>query len=399
MALLTRNVFVSRLHDMQALMKDHRLDALVLMRADMVQFATNFAVDVETWERPIALIVTANGEMSLLLNELSTGGIRIAADQARLWLDESHIRYYAEHPRVSSRLPLLPEWSCTFATMLADAGLRFGSIGCDVASPLLAAAMQYLPGATLRPMFPALAALRWQKHPEEIANMRALAALADWAQERYMENIRPGRLVQELDASMAALFYEEGAKRFPGEDLMIKVFLTLSGPASAAPHGDGAQGGARFESGHGIVNAVIPSLNGSVIESERTYFCGKPSGEQVRYYAAALRATEAAADQAVAGRPLSGIDAAAQTVLEQAGLAHHIRHRTGHGMGILHHEFPADMAFNHRPLLEREVFSIEPALYVDGLGGFRIDNTVVVADEKPEILTHSPTALQDIVLA
>jgi Xaa-Pro aminopeptidase len=398
MALLTRDVHVQRHKDMQALMNEHRLDALIFTRADMVQYATNFAVDVETWERPIALIVTADGAMSLLLNELSIGGIRIFSKLNKLWLDESHIHYYAEHPRVAARLPLLAEWSETFAAMLVKAGLRFGRIGCDASHPLLAGAMQLLPGASLQAMFPAIACLRWQKHPEEIANMRALAELADWVQGKYIENIRPGRLVQELDASMAALFYEEGARRFPGEDLLVKVFMSLSGPASAAPHGDGAQGGARFESGHGIVNAVIPSLNGSVIENERTYFCGKPSSDQIRFYETALSATNAATEQAVAGRPLSGIDVAAQEIFERAGLSQHVRHRTGHGMGILHHEFPADMAFNHRPLLEREVFSVEPALYIDNLGGFRIDNSVVVGHGKPEILTHSPTRLVDVIL-
>lgn len=398
MAILTYKVFEQRLLAMQALMKEHRLDALVFMRADMVQYATNFVVDVETWERPIALIVTADGQMSLLMNELSMGGVRIFAAHGKLWIDEEKVVYYAEHPRVTNRLPVLAEWSDAFSSMLVKAGLRFGRIGCDMSHPLLVAAVQTLPSSSLQVMFPAISSLRWQKHPEELANMRALAELADWAQARYIENIRPGQLVQSLDARMAAEFYEEGARRFPGEDLMIKVFLSLSGPASAAPHGDSSQGGACFESGHGVVTAVIPSLNGSVIENERTYFCGKPSNEQIRLYEVALAATEAATEQVIAGNPLSNIDAAAQDVFERAGVAQHVRHRTGHGMGILHHEFPADMAFNHRQLLEREVFSVEPALYIDNLGGFRVDNTVVVRGDKPEILTHSPIRLNEIVI-
>ena len=69
--------------------------------------------------------------------------------------------------------------------------------------------------------------------------MREAASLADWTQAQYRENIRPGRLVQELDAAMAALAYAEAARRFPGEELQMSCF-TLSGPASAAPHGDGA---------------------------------------------------------------------------------------------------------------------------------------------------------------
>ncbi|WP_204313038.1 hypothetical protein, partial [Stenotrophomonas maltophilia] len=61
--------------------------------------------------------------------------------------------------------------------------------------------------------------LRWVKHAEEIQLMREIAGLTDWVQDRYRENIRPGRLVQELDMSMAALMAEESARRFPGEAL------------------------------------------------------------------------------------------------------------------------------------------------------------------------------------
>lgn len=398
MAILTQDVHAYRVEHMKKLMAEHRLDALIFMRADMIQYAINFAVDVETWERPIAIIVTVNGDTLALLNELSIGNIKVSMAQGKLWLAEDRIQYYAEHPRIEARMPLAPQWGETMAQLLVKAGLRFARVACDMAHPLLDEAARILPEAKLLSMFPAISALRWQKHPEELANMRAVATLADWVQIQYMENIRPGRLVQELDASMAALFYEEGARRFPGEDLLVKVFLTLSGPASAAPHGDGAQCGARFEPGHGIVNAVIPYLNGSIIENERTYFCGNPSSEQAHLYEAALGATQAAAEQAVAGNPLSAIDAAAQRVFETTGLALHVRHRSGHGMGIMHHEFPADMAFNHRPLLEREVYSVEPGLYVDGLGGFRIDNTVVVGREHAEILTHSPSKLADVII-
>ncbi|MBU6498073.1 MAG: M24 family metallopeptidase, partial [Rhodospirillales bacterium] len=204
---------------------------------------------------------------------------------------------------------------------------------------------------------------------------------------------RPGRLVQELDMAMAAQMAEEGARRFPGEHLEIMRCWTLSGPASAAPHGDGRQSGARIEAGHGMVNIVIPRVNGLVVENERTWFCGTPTPQQVRLFEAATAANEAAAAAAVTGAPVSAIDAAAQGVIEQAGFGAHILHRTGHGIGVIGHEFPEDMAFNNRPLLDREVYSAEPGLYVYGLGGFRHDDTVVVG-AVPEVLTRAPKDLR-----
>jgi Xaa-Pro aminopeptidase len=223
--------------------------------------------------------------------------------------------------------------------------------------------------------------------------MRQIASLTDWMQERYRENIHPGRKVHELDASMALLMGQEAARRFPGENLEILRCWTLSGPASAAPHGDGKQLGARIERGHVLINLIIPRLNGLVVENERTWFCGKPSTDQIKYFAVAQAANEAALEAAVTGARVSQMDEAAQAVIEKAGMGHLVLHRTGHGMGILGHEFPHDTAFNHRLLLENEVYSVEPGLYVFGLGGFRKDDTVVVGSE-PEVLTHAPGDLK-----
>lgn len=190
---------------------------------------------------------------------------------------------------------------------------------------------------------------------------------------------------------MAALAYSEAARRLPGEELQMSCY-TLSGPASAAPHGDGRSIGARIERGHGLVNIVEPRLNGLVIENERTWFCGKPTARQMLLFEAARNATIAACEAAVTGNSVCGIDAAARKVFEAAGVSNLIRHRTGHGMGLECHEYPEDMAFNTRPLMEREVYSAEPGIYEWGLGGFRHDDTVVVGS-RPEVLTKSPKDL------
>jgi Xaa-Pro aminopeptidase len=72
-------------------------------------------------------------------------------------------------------------------------------------------------------------------------------------------------------------------------------------------------------------------------------------------------------------------------------------HRAGHGIGLRGHDLPEDMAFNERPLREGEVYTIEPGIYLWGVGGFRIDDTVVVADP-PERLTTTPRDLEGVTL-
>lgn len=376
---------------MRDLMDRENFDALAFTQGDFFQFATNFQTDVLPWERPIVCIVPRNGEPFAILNELSTNHWRFTAEGQRLWVSDA--TFYAEHPRLRSRVPLAPQWVDLVASKLKSAGLQRSRIGVDALGGPLARAPGVLPDLRLINATGDCRALRFVKHPEEIALMREIAALSDWVQERYREAIRPGRLVQEMDMAMAALMAEESARRFPGEHLEIMRCWTLSGPASCAPHGDGRSSGARIEKGHGLVNIVIPRVNGLVVENERTWFCGQPSQRQIALFEAATAANEAACSAAVTGKPVSSIDAAAQEVLERAGVADLILHRTGHGMGVLGHEFPEDMPFNSRLLMEREVYSAEPGIYEWGLGGFRHDDTVVVG-ERPEILTKAPKDLR-----
>ncbi|WP_158902257.1 Xaa-Pro peptidase family protein [Burkholderia sp. L27(2015)] len=385
-----------RLTKMRELMAHTRVDALIFTTADFFQWATNFHVDVQTWERPIAVCIPASGEPFAVMNELSTNHMRFARERLSVWLED--VSFYAEHPKTSDRQPLLAQVPELIAERLKQAGLARSRIGIDAASGPLGRAATLLPELKLISLTAEVRELRWVKTQEELVVMRAAASLSDWVQDRYRENIRPDRLVQELDFQMASAMVEEGARRFPGENLEVLRCWTLSGPPSASPHGDGASCGARIKAGDGLVNIVIPRLNGIVIENERTWFCGKPSSDQAKYYEVARAANAAALEAAVTGRPVSGIDAAAQQVIENAGCGSFIKHRTGHGMGVIGHEFPEDMAFNHRALRADEVYSAEPGLYVFGLGGFRLDDSVVVG-EVPEILTTTPKTLAHATIA
>ncbi len=387
---LTQATYRYRSEKMQRVMDALKLDALLFTSADFFQFATNFHTDVQPWERPIFAVFARNGDPFLVMNELSTNHVRFSIEKSKLWVTD--ISFYAEHPKVGDRLPLLTQVHELLAERLRAAGLARARIGVEGSSGLLAAVNRILPELQWRPCLAEMRSLRWQKHEEELKVMEAAAGIADWVQDRYRENIRPGRLVQELDFAMASLWVQEAAERFPGEHFEVIRTWTLSGPASASPHGDGASCGQRIREGDVLVNIIIPRLNGLAIENERTWFCGKPTARQAALWTAAKDANEAAVAAAKTGNPVSAIDAAAQAVIEKAGFAEYIKHRTGHAIGVIHHEYPEDMAFSFRPLLDNEVYSAEPGLYVYGIGGFRLDDTVVVGAQ-PRTLTHTPRTL------
>jgi Xaa-Pro aminopeptidase len=389
MPFLTRATFDHRRGLMAAMMRADGLDALAFTSADFFQWATNFHVDVQTWERPIVVVVPLDGAPFALMNELSTNHLRGVRERDVMWVDE--VTIYSEHPRLSARVPVRAQWAETLADLLRRHGLARGRIGVDAMGGPLGRVPTLLPDVRLVAFLAQMRELRFVKCAEELNVHRDAGALSDWGQARYRENIRPGRRLQELDFTLAAMISEEAARRFPGENAEIRC-LTLSGPASASPHGDGMPTGAAIEKGHGVVNICNVRLNGMMTENERTFFVGTPSNRHAALYEAARAANEAGAAAAVAGNPVSAIDAAAQAVIVAAGFGENILHRTGHGMGVQGHEYPDDMPFCHRPLIAGEVFSVEPGIYVYGLGGFRLDDTVVIG-AAPEVITKAPRDL------
>lgn len=389
---LTTKTFQQRTQAMRALMQSQGADAIVFTSADFIQYASNFAVDVLPWERPIFAVVTADGQLRLVFNELSTNHTRFSMEKGDLWAGQDQISFYSEHPRVTNRLPLVSELPGLLASVLRGLGLTGKHLMADGVTGVLQQAVALLSSTRVSAMPQALRSLRWVKNDEELAIMRALASLTDWTQQRFKELYRPGLQTQVLDFQVAALMAEEAARRFPGESFDVLRCWTLSGPASASPHGDGANCGAVISKGDTIVNFVLPRLNGYYVENERTWFVGKPSDMQKRCFEAAREATEAGVAAARPGNRVCDIDAAALAVIHKAGLDEYVFHRSGHAVGLMLHEYPEDMAFNYRQLLAGEVYSSEPGLYVHGLGGFRIDDTVVVG-EQPEVLVRTPKSL------
>jgi Xaa-Pro aminopeptidase len=395
MGFLSPAVREHRYASLHRVMDQAGLDALVLTGPEWFEFATNHGVSVAGWERPYALLLTRDGRSSALLHDLSSVRANTAVARQRMWVDG--IVYYAEVPHLTHRRPLLPHWHQTFADMLAQFGLCRARLGFDAMAAPMRELASLLPDLKLVPAARALRGARLVKHADELGLLREAAALSDWAIERYRHEIRPGRNLQELDHSVAAQTCVEAGRRFPGEDFQVLRFMSLSGRASAAAHGDGFQSGALVEANTVTVTICNVRLNGMSMENQRTFAVGRIDETVRGLMRLALQANEAGLAAAVTGEPLCGVDAAAHSVVARGGHGQHVLHRTGHGIGVGTHEFPEDMAFDGRALLHREVLVVEPGIYVPDIGGFRYVDGVVVAD-LPEVLTRAPKDLASVTI-
>ncbi len=167
--------------------------------------------------------------------------------------------------------------------------------------------------------------------------------------------------------------------------------IVASGPNSALPH---AHPTAReLSDGDLVILDFGGVLDGYCVDISRTVVVGIADAECRRLYSAVQEAQRAAIDKVIPGVSAEQVDAAARDVLDSYGLGEAFGHSTGHGLGLDVHELPRvgrKQASAEPVMLESGmVFTIEPGVYVPGLGGVRIEDDVLVTASGVELLTHS----------
>jgi Xaa-Pro aminopeptidase len=391
---IPRSVYEERAERIRQYLAAQGLDALVIFNPDNLNYVSGFMPDVAPWERAIACIIPRDGTPELILNELSTNHIKIAVARGRCWIE--NVRIWSEHPRQAGRLPLRPQWGTLLGHVLLGMGAT-RAVGVDGAVPSQAEVRVIVPKIEFVPAGDFIRDMRLVKHADELALIRAGATITDRTQEFYQSQIRPGRLLCDIDGLAAHFMATTAAEEFPGARIEPRV-IGFCGPESACPHGPGGNSDMRLAAGQSLINIVIIRVNGYVTENERTYFVGEPDDTLAEAFDVMCAAQSAAIDTMRLPNRVCDFDAAAQAVIEGAGFGAHINHRTGHGIGLAGHEYPDDTAFNYRPLAPGMVFSAEPGLYFPDHGGVRHDDTVFVTDGAPEVVTQFPKDRQSLTV-
>jgi Xaa-Pro dipeptidase len=194
-----------------------------------------------------------------------------------------------------------------------------------------------------------------------------------------IESIKPGRTERQI-----ATIWEDAMRDEGGEGPSFAT-IVASGPNSANPH--------HTTSDRPIAAGDLVILDGGAIykgycsDITRTVAVGHVSTSQQEIYAAVLAANAAGIAAAQPGATGASIDRAARSAIEDAELGQYFIHRTGHGLGREIHEPPYINSTNRQPLGAGTVFTVEPGVYVAGLGGVRIEDDVLLTASGPESLT------------
>jgi Xaa-Pro aminopeptidase len=242
--------------------------------------------------------------------------------------------------------------------------------------------------AELVPRNGSVETLRRVKEEGELATIREAAAITTRAFERFAREPVVGRRERDLAWRMEVLLREEG-----GEGLAFPV-MVLAGPNGARPHnvpGDGV-----VEPGQTLVVDAGSRLGGYCSDCTRTFATG-PLPDRLRdAYALCLEAQTAALAHVRAGARGTDVDGVARTMIDATGFAGTFGHGLGHGVGMDIHEAPAMRPEEEHLLEPGNVVSCEPGIYLEGEGGIRIEDLVVVTGGEPEVLTPFTKELTEV---
>jgi Xaa-Pro aminopeptidase len=230
--------------------------------------------------------------------------------------------------------------------------------------------------------------LRAVKSAEEVSTIREAAVMISGVFRAVLGGIKPG--VSELEV---AAEIEHEIKRRGGSGPSFET-IVASGPRSAWAH---ARPTAKLlRKSELVVLDQGAILRGYCSDMTRTIFLGKASHRVRSLYAAVLEAQEAGKRAIGPGVTAGEVDRAARIALKRARLERYFTHSLGHGLGLEVHEMPRLAKDEQTILQEGMVVTVEPGVYVEGLGGIRIEDDVVVTAKGAVDLTTAPRDLLEV---
>ena len=225
--------------------------------------------------------------------------------------------------------------------------------------------------------------IRRVKDENEIECIRRACAIADAALQEVLPRVRPGVSEKEIQIEL------EYAMRRRGHETPQPSMIVASGVRSSMPHGVASD--KKLESGDFITIDFGAVVGGYHSDMTRTLWLGQPRPELVHLFEVVDESMQAAYAAIRVGVDCETVERAHRDVFRKYGLEQYALRGLGHGVGLQIHEWPQVIMHNSEEILAANmVFTVEPGLYIPGLGGVRTEDTVLLRDSGMEILTLTP---------
>ena len=369
-----------RLESLQASVAEAGLDLFIVSAFDSLYYLTGAAF--EPLERPFFLLIRPRQAPILLVPKLEHEHMKMAYSIA-----EQDIRTYWDYPSPPGR-----GWPDAIHQLIG----KDKEIGVE---PTLSQEIAgELKDYTIC-VAPLVERLGLIKSDTEIALIRRAARYADLGVQCLLAASYSGATVAEGFAQTRHVTSRIIREVEDWDPVTTKVVMaTWAAPRSAMPHSIPDLNDRLRQGPH--VALVLSRVNGYAAESERTYFTERPSVEVRKAFKAMTEARRIAFGMIRPGVACSEVDTVVNDYLRNEGYSGEDQrlHRTGHGIGLGTHEAPWIAEGSEDRLAENMVISVEPGIYLPGVGGVRHSDTVLVTKDGHETLTHFPLALSSLVI-
>jgi Xaa-Pro aminopeptidase len=363
----------------------------VLFGADYIRYFTGF--NFLSNERPVIFAESLGGDRVVFVPEFEV-------ERTRAETAFDRIESYPEYPGIEHPMRI-------FARVLTNVGIRDAIAADGDGYPGILGyegpSLTEVTGGRVVPVTGVIEGMMRRKSEAEIAMIRESARWCERAHQLLQDYSRVG--VTEAEASLRA-----------GHEATLELIAAIGGDWGQQGSSDGVSAGYRgqiglrsswahavahtieFEPGDVLVTETSAPIWGYNAELERAMVIGRPTGEMRRLFEHTVAVQQVAFDAFGPGATCADIDGAVMRYLDDNDLRSYWRQHTGHGIGLRNHEAPFLDLGDLTPIEPGMVFTIEPGLYSDTVGGFRHSDTIVVTVDGIEILTDYPRDLESLTI-
>jgi len=227
--------------------------------------------------------------------------------------------------------------------------------------------------------------LRISKTDAEIELLKKACEITDQALNEVLRDVKAGVSERTLEIKLKNRMIELGA------DSTWERFIVASGARGAMPHGMASD--KLIEDGDMITFDIGCFYQGYSSDMTRTVSLGEPNDKMKEIYEVVLEAQKQGVEAAKAAITGKALDAVCRDYITSQGYGEYFQHGTGHGLGLDVHENPRVSSINNEPLELGACVTIEPGVYISGLGGVRIEDDVILTEDGCIILNEFPKEL------
>lgn len=378
-------------------LEKYNVEGIVFYNAKAIRYFANCICCPS--ERPIALVLRMDGYAAMMVPRMEyehTQSTVTAVDK---------IIYYKEYPGNPNPMYMLSD-------LLGTLGMGKGKIASDytgypaVEGSRCPALSDVNPNLDLVILPYILEDLQIIKSEFDLKCIRESCRWGNLAMTFLQENTHIGLReieVQEKTGNMASeIMLKTLGPHFPpstlGYNSLACAAATYRGQISSSasnPHVNAKN--LQFHEGDSMIGESWAYLLEYGSELERVFFVGEPGKEQLKYYKLAVEAQNTAISIIREGVTCSEVDKEMKRFFKENNLEEYWRHHTGHSLGFNGHEHPFIDENEPTVLKKGMVFSVEPGIYINGVGGFRLSDTVVVTEDGVEMLTYFPREIEHLI--